>query len=297
MNEQISRRKFVRNAAAALSATILAHSTDEVGGGTKMKGTPNSVVAPSFASVTIAGVPIPKIIIGINSLLGWSHTSAGRDRWIRKFYTPERIGEVFARCIELGITAVFGPVYERLISAIDFAEKLTGVRLTYIGTTFGDPKTTEEQVKRLRDARAPFCLIHGGWTDNWKVENGRLKDFDRHLAIIRKAGLIPGVACHNAERLRLVERGGEDCELFAIPVNKMGFYMNPSREAVIQAVNECTKPVIAIKPLASGRFDEGGIEDWLRWTFSVEGVVAAAVGFMNAEEAEEDIAIAKSILI
>lgn len=294
MSQRMSRRKFVRNAAFALSATMLAHRTDR-GGGAGMRGSPNQVAVPSFDSVTIAGVSIPKIIIGINSLLGWSHTSAGRDRWIRKFYTPERIAEVFARCIELGITAVFGPVYERLISAIDHAEKLTGVRLTYIGTTFGDPKTTEEQVKQLRDAGAPFCLIHGGWTDNWTVENGRLKGFDRLLAIIRKANLIPGVACHNAERLRLVDKGGYDCELFAIPVNKMGFYMNPSREAVVQAVNECTKPVIAIKPLASGRFDEGDIEGWLRWTFSVKGVVAAAVGFMNTEEAEEDIAIAKRI--
>jgi hypothetical protein len=89
--------------------------------------------------------------------------------------------------------------------------------------------------------------------------------------------------------------GNYDCEVFAVPVNKIGFYMNPSREAMLEVVTKSPKPIIAIKPLASGRFDENRIEDWLRWTFSVKGVVAAAIGFMSAEEAEEDAAIARRI--
>ncbi len=75
----------------------------------------------------------------------------------------------------------------------------------------------------------------------------------------------------------------------------MGFYMNPSREAMVEAVSQCPKPVIATKPLASGRFDENRIDEWLRWTFSVKGVVAAAVGFMCEEEAEEDATIVRRL--
>jgi hypothetical protein len=83
--------------------------------------------------------------------------------------------------------------------------------------------------------------------------------------------------------------------VFAVPVNKIGFYMHPSRDEVIRVINECPKPVIALKPLASGRFDENRIEDWLRWAYGVKGVVAATVGFMNSEEAEEDAAIVRRI--
>lgn len=280
-----TRRSFVKGMAVALSSAFLQRDVSEaLKGGMEM-----------FPEVKIGDIRIPKIIIGTNSLLGWSHTSAGRDRWIRKFYTPERIAEVFARCIELGITAVFGPVYDRLIDAIDIAERVTRVRLTYISTTFGDPKTTGEQVRKLQDAGAPICLVHGGWTDGWELRDGRLVGFERILEEIRKAGMIPGAACHRADRLKILEEGGYDCELFAIPVNKTGFYMNPSRDAVVEAVKGCKRPVIAIKPLSGGRFDENGIEEWLRWTFGVKGVVAAAVGFMSAEEAEEDIGIGRKI--
>jgi len=34
----------------------------------------------------VEGVSIPKALIGINSLLGWSHTSRGRDEWIKKAF-------------------------------------------------------------------------------------------------------------------------------------------------------------------------------------------------------------------
>ena len=53
--------------------------------------------------------------------------------------------------------------------------------------------------------------------------------------------------------------------------------------------------MIAIKPLACGRFDEGKPGDWLRWTLDQAGVVATAVGVMSEEEASEDIAAAREI--
>jgi len=115
--------------------------------------------------------------------------------------------------------------------------------------------------------------------------------------VIRDAGMIPGTACHNGERMRLAQELGYDFQLFVIPVNRMGFLMNPSKEVVLEAVAQSTKPVIAIKPLASGRFDENRIEEWLRWTYSQKGVCGTVIGFMNEEEAEEDIEILERILI
>lgn len=286
--KELERRQFVKKVAGALAFTVAGASEGE---GQTIK----PVSIPPFPTVSVAGITFPRIIIGTNSLLGWSHTSLGRDRWIRQFYTPERIADVFVKCLEFGLTAVFGPCYPPLLQAIDITEKRTGVRLTFIGTTLGDPAAIKGQIKQLKDAGAKFCLLHGGWADSFPVENGRIKDFDRYFALIREAGLIPGTACHRADRLKMLVDGNYDCEVFATPVNKIGFYMNPSRDAIVEVVNKCPKPVIAIKPLASGRFDENGIEDWLRWTFSVKGVVAAAIGFMNAEEAEEDVAIAKRI--
>ncbi len=54
--------------------------------------------------------------------------------------------------------------------------------------------------------------------------------------MIRDAGVIPGVACHNGDRLRIVDQCGYDCAVFVTPVNKFGFYMNPSKESALDAV-------------------------------------------------------------
>ena len=57
----------------------------------------------TFPSLTVEGVTVPRMIVGTNALLGYSHVSSGRDAWIREYFTPRRIARVFARCAELGV--------------------------------------------------------------------------------------------------------------------------------------------------------------------------------------------------
>jgi len=246
----------------------------------------------------VEGVEIPKALIGINSLLGYSHTSRGRDAWIRRYYdTPQKIAKVFAFCIERGMHGVLGPIEPRLVDAIKAAEDMTGEGMLFVSTTIGSPEETPKQLKMVEGLNAPICCLHGGWLDRWRIVNGRFEKLEDQLKMIRDAGMIPGTACHDGERMKLAERLGYDLQLFIIPVNKIGFLMRPSKEVVLEAVASCSKPVIAIKPLASGRFDENGIEEWLRWTYSQKGVCGAAIGFMSEEEAEEDIEILRRILL
>ena len=248
-------------------------------------------------TTNIDGVNVPKALIGINSLLGWSHTSSGRDEWIKRHFTIQRIADVFVHCIKMGLFGVLGPVFPKLHEAIKIAQDKTGENMLFISTTFGGKETTAEQAKQAKEIGSPICCIHGGWTDNWQLENNMLVDFNSYLAMIRDAGLIPGVACHNVERLKIVDNGDYDCRVFVTPINKMGFYMNPSRESALEAVKNCKKPVIAITPLASGRFDEGRPKEWLKWVIDTPGVSSMVIGFMSEEEATEDINALKEIFI
>ncbi len=249
-----------------------------------------------FPTVEIEGVKVPKLLIGINSLLGWSHTSAGRDRWIVRYYTARNIAKVFERCMELGVYGVLGPVWPGLLQAIGIAERETGQKMMLVSTTIGEIKDTEKQLRMLRGVNSPICCIHGAWSDSWPVRNGKLVGLQTYLGMIREAGLIPGLACHNGDRLSMVDKGGYDVSVFVTPINKAGFYMNPTQKSSLDAIGGTKKPVIAIKPLASGRFDEGKVREWLEWALSQRGVSALCVGFMNEEEAEEDIANMKAIL-
>ena len=270
-----------------------------------------------FPQFTVEGVTLPRVICGTNALLGWSHVSPGRDAWIREYFTPQRIAQVFAKCIELGVTAVMGPLFPRLIEALDETEKLTGVRMIWVSTTNAGlaPKgreedlqkaraagnveealaiareSTAEQAAALKAAGAPICLFHGGWVDRWPIVNGQLQDLSRFTRAIREAGLIPGAMTHDSQRLSELAHGGYDLALFGTPVNKGGWNMRPSRDEALAVIAKSEKPVIAIKTLACGRFDEHHLEDWLNWAVDVQGVEAIAIGVMVEQEAEQSIPV------
>ncbi len=271
-----------------------------------------------FPSLTIEGVTIPRVICGTNALLGWSHVSPGRDAWIREHFTAQRIARVFARCMELGVTAVMGPLFPRLIEALEETDKLTGARMTWISTTNMGmaPQGREDEMNRaraagkidevaaisresiaeqaaaLKSAGAAFCLFHGFWADRWAMVDGRLADFAHYTQTIRAAGMIPGSACHLSPRLDEIAHGGYDLALLATPVNKGGWHMRPSQETALDVIARANKPVLAIKTLACGRCDEElGIPAWLNWAADVPGVEAIALGLMVEQEAEQSIPI------
>jgi hypothetical protein len=270
-----------------------------------------------FPSLTIEGVTIPRVICGTNALLGWSHVTAGRDAWIRAYYTAERIAEVWSRCIDLGVTAVMGPLFPRLVEALEATERLTGFRPAWVATTNATqgPRgheaewqaaraagrrdeaaamtraSTADQAQELREARASICLIHGGTMDSWPVVDGRLPGLSDALATIRAAGIVPGAMTHDSARLNLLVEGGYDVAVIGTPVNRAGWMMSPDRETALAAVAAAGRPVIAIKTLACGRLDEGHLAEWLQYAVDAPGVAAIALGVGSAEEAAESIPI------
>ena len=269
-----------------------------------------------FPSMQIEGLSLPRVICGTNALLGYSHVSRGRDAWIRQHYTPERIAGVFAKCIELGVTAVMGPLLPRLVDALEATEARTGVAMTWVATTNAgmaprgkeealrearaagrtdeamaiSREGTAEQVASLKAAGAPICLFHGAWVDRWPVADGVLQGYEACTRTIREAGLIPGAVSHYAARLAEVDRGPHDAALLATPLNKGGWAMQPGRDEALQVISGLSRPLLAIKTLACGRYeDEHAVEAWLQWAVDVEQVQAIVLGLMVEEEAEQSL--------
>ncbi len=48
----------------------------------------------AFPTTQIEGVELSRLVIGSNWLMGYSHQSAAKDRWIRSYMTRERVVEV-----------------------------------------------------------------------------------------------------------------------------------------------------------------------------------------------------------
>ena len=65
---------------------------------------------PPFPMTSIGGAEMTRLIIGTNMFCAASHLSKGRDDWLRRHFTHDRIYEVIAACAEGGLNAILaGP--------------------------------------------------------------------------------------------------------------------------------------------------------------------------------------------
>ena len=59
-------------------------------------------------TLMVGGVSLSRMIIGINWFLGWSHTSAAKDRFIKSYQTRSNIADILTVFLEHGIDTIMG---------------------------------------------------------------------------------------------------------------------------------------------------------------------------------------------
>jgi len=129
-------------------------------------------MADQFPRTMVGGVSLPRMIIGTNWFLGWSHTSLAKDRFIRNFQTPENVADILTVFFESGVDAIMGVPNPLLKKAIEIAEDRTGHQAILILTPHfnylpGGPTEMEpERVFELcKNQGATFCFPHQCITD------------------------------------------------------------------------------------------------------------------------------------
>jgi hypothetical protein len=63
---------------------------------------------PIFPRTTVGGVSLPRLLIGTNWFLGYSHTSMAKDRFIQEYQSRQRIANIISTFVEYGVDAVMG---------------------------------------------------------------------------------------------------------------------------------------------------------------------------------------------
>ena len=127
-------------------------------------------MAKLFPRTEVAGVSMPRILIGTNWLLGYSHRSPAQDRKIKAQYDePAKFLPVFEAYAEYGIDAVMGPVSTTPImyDAIKYAEEKLEKKLIIIdtpGMNVDDSaearREAEKVIKHSAEIGSTFCLVH-----------------------------------------------------------------------------------------------------------------------------------------
>jgi hypothetical protein len=215
----------------------------------------------SFPRTMVGGVSLPRLLVGTNWFLGYSHTSMAKDRFIKEYQDPRRIADVLEVFLEYGVDAVMGPLSEKLETGIREAEQRTGTGMIRIltpsfsitpgGQPTDDPEAVLDRTKALG---ATFCMPHQSVTDALVDRmHKQIRHMNKYTAMIRERGMIPGLSTHMPESVIYADKTGTDVETYIQIYNAAGFLMQVEADWIMRVISNARKPVMTIKPLAAGR--------------------------------------------
>ena len=260
-----------------------------------------------FPRTTVAGIDLPRLIAGTNWMAGYSHTGAAADRFIKDFHSqPGNTANVYRTFLNNGIDATMGCFQAghgtSVLAAMRQAEEKVGQKMIIIDTpginvddNAEGRAAAQKAIKASKELGATFCMIHHGSAE--QLVNKNLKAMPRlpdYLDMIRQNGMIPGLSAHMPELILYSDANEYDVQTYIQIFNCMGFLMQIEIESVYQIIMNAKKPVMSIKPMAAGRCSPFV---GLTFNFSVlRDCDMVTCGCLNANEAEEDIEIARAAI-
>lgn len=261
-----------------------------------------------FPRTVVGGVSMPRMIIGSNWFLGYSHYTLAKDRFIREtFQDYRKLADLLQVFLEAGVDAVMGFGRNELLQAgVREAEQRTGRKCIIVSTpSLPHDRSTAvkgfdmDEIRRLLDAEvacgATFCMPHTSTTDDM-VDNCTREV--RHMAPVfaemRLRGLIPGLSTHLPQTIVFTDETGLDAETYIAIYNAMGFLMPLEVDWTQRIIQNARKPVMTIKPMASGHLRPFQAFHFVWNTIRPQDMVT--VGCMTPDEAREVIELSLSIL-
>lgn len=272
-------------------------------------------MAEQFPKTKIGTVEVPRMIIGTNWILGYSHKSWATSVHIKEVNnSAEAVAAQFDTYLQHGINAVIGPMVGPLVSnggdglasggsvnvivdAAKIASEKWNTEMTLIPTTGLNTDDTKEgramakqEVAAAAAIGAKICYISFATIDKlFDFEKRKIRRLDDYTYMVREAGMVPMIGNHNYQVIPLADENGYDVEAYLTPYNCAGFYMHAEVEELYRTIHHAKKPVMTIKAMAAGR-----LTPFVGLTFNYNTIREkdmVAIGALTSHEAQEDIDI------
>ena len=256
-----------------------------------------------FPRTTIEDISVSRLIIGTNWFLGFSHTSRAKDNHIKATMTREPIADIIEVFLNAGVDTLLG-IRPNCVSvdAIEEAEQRTGKRCIRIGTpslkktgTAEDRAENERIIDAYADIGVDICMPHQSTTDAYvDRKTASIPGIEPWLKMIRDRGMVPGLSTHMPETPKYADNAGLDAATYIQIYNAAGFLMQIEIDWVNRMIWNAKKPVITIKPLASGKLPVlvGLAFNWS--TIREKDMVC--IGTNNPDEAREVIELSRALI-
>ncbi len=259
-----------------------------------------------FPRTEVGGVSLPRMLIGTNWMLGYSHTGPAADEMIKNRHSdPENVAAVLEAYLMYGIDAIMAPSFAEdtpLRQGMKIVEEKYGRKFIQIVTPGINVDNTPEAyaeaeatIARVAAEGATFCLIHHQSAE--QLVNKNTETMDRlpdYLAMIRKYGMKTGLSAHMPELVIYSDKNNYDVDTYIQLYNCMGFLMQVEVEGVNAVIWNAKKPVMTIKSMAAGR-----CTPFVGLTFSYSTIRPCdmvTLGAFTPEEVHEDVEIALATL-
>jgi hypothetical protein len=261
----------------------------------------------------IGSVKMSRLICGGNLINGYAHS---RDltyvsSLLKQYFTDEKIIETLQIAEQHGINTVIAHVASKnTVPVLNKYWKQTGGKLQWLAQADVTEDNPTGYVQKAIDNGAVGVFLTGNSGDAL-VRGGRIDLVEKAVSLVRKNGLIAGVAGHNVETPKACEEAEIDVDFYMKTLHGTDYwsarrpdqqldvidnyavdnYWDKYPEKTIEFMKTVKKPWIAYKVLAAGAIHP---TDGFRHAFEngADFVVAGMFDF----QIEEDAAIAENIL-
>jgi hypothetical protein len=256
-----------------------------------------------FPRTNIENLSVSRLMIGTNWLMGYSHTSKAKDRFIVDTMTSAQVADIVETFMRAGVDTVYGvSPSPMLMNGIHEAEQRAGRKAILIAIPTLPHKPDADglsEAARTLDQYAALgvniCMPHQATTDAFvDRKTHSLAGIEPYLAMIRERGMIPGLSTHMPETPGYADASGLDVATYIQIYNAAGFLMQIEIDWVNRVIWEAKKPVITIKPLAAGKLPPlvGLAFSWS----TLRPIDSVCIGVNTAYEAEEVVELSLAIL-
>ena len=316
MPRKFPRRSFIHKSLALTAATSAALSFEEKA----LLAAQQTPVPPAANSDgltvpmgTIGNVKISRLICGGNLISGYAH---GRDliylsRWLRKYFTDEKIMETWALSEQYGINTMIAFQGDPRAIEIYLKYRKEGGKIQYLAQLNPTADDLKTPVKQARDAGASGAFLLGNIADEW-ARSGAVGRIGELITLIKEQGMISGVAGHELRVPKLVEQAGIEPHFYMKTIHSSKYWSTrrPEQtkdvidnyevdnywcldpEETIAYMKAVKRPWLAYKVLAAGAIHPRA---GFRYAFS-NGADFAVVGMFDFQ-IEEDVKIINEILL
>jgi hypothetical protein len=257
---------------------------------------------PEFPRGKIGKLPISRLICGGNLISGFAHS---RDLMyvsalLKHYFTDEKVFETLALCEAHGLNTAILRLDDNTLRILKTYWKERGGRIQWIAQC----KIKENDLGDLKiavDSGALGVYVHGGVSDSL-VEAGKVEVLGQAVELIRKQGVLAGIAGHSIEVHKACEKAKLNVDFYMKTFNSKKYWSagpmprndsvwEETPEATMNFMQEVQKPWIAYKVLGAGAIHP---KEGFRYALD-NGADFLCVGMFDFQVAE-DVQLARAAL-